>query len=165
MAVAWRYRDRRNGGAFRCGRPRHRLAALSLGTQHIRTVVGPSAREVPMLARAAANSPFAIGSALDAGTDGVLVPMIETAEQAAAAVSAARFPPRGHRSGGGVRPLSMGFGTRLPGESRCHRQNAERKHQVQASIRLVIAPRRRSLPRSRRERPRKDYTAIAGQER
>lgn len=44
-----------------------------------------------MLARAAANSPFAIGSALDAGTDGVLVPMIETAEQAAAAVSAARF--------------------------------------------------------------------------
>jgi 2-keto-3-deoxy-L-rhamnonate aldolase RhmA len=62
-----------------------------------------------VLARVAENSTFAIGSALDAGVDGVLVPMVETAEQAEAAVAAARFPPRGIRSGGGVRPLAMGF--------------------------------------------------------
>ncbi|QPC86369.1 aldolase [Mesorhizobium sp. NBSH29] len=75
--------------------------------------VGVSMGKVPVLARVAENSSFAIGSALDAGTDGVLVPMVETAEQAAAAVSAARFPPHGNRSGGGVRPLSMGFGAYL----------------------------------------------------
>jgi 2-keto-3-deoxy-L-rhamnonate aldolase RhmA len=32
--------------------------------------------------------------------------MVETAEEAAAAVSFARFPPHGRRSAGGVRPLS-----------------------------------------------------------
>ncbi|MDH6233953.1 2-keto-3-deoxy-L-rhamnonate aldolase RhmA [Mesorhizobium soli] len=75
--------------------------------------VGVSARTVPVLARVAENSALAIGSALDTGIDGVLVPMVETAEQAAAAVAAGRFPPHGHRSGGGVRPLSMGFDTYL----------------------------------------------------
>lgn len=77
------------------------------------TAVGLSARTVPVIARVAENSSLAIGSALDAGTDAVLVPMVETAEQAAAAVAAGRFPPHGHRSGGGVRPLAMGFGTYL----------------------------------------------------
>ena len=41
--------------------------------------------------------------ALDAGAEGVIVPLIETDEEAAAAVAAARFPPEGARSGGGVR--------------------------------------------------------------
>ena len=75
--------------------------------------VGVSARTTPVLARVAENSALAIGSALDTGVDGVLVPMVETAEQAAAAVAAGRFPPHGHRSGGGVRPLFMGFDTYL----------------------------------------------------
>jgi 2-keto-3-deoxy-L-rhamnonate aldolase RhmA len=51
----------------------------------------------------------AIGQALDAGAEGVIVPLIEDQRQAAAAVSAARFPPQGGRSAGGVRPLSQGF--------------------------------------------------------
>lgn len=75
--------------------------------------VGLVASTVPVIARVAENSDFAIGSALDAGADGVLVPMVETAEQAEAAVAAARFPPRGRRSGGGVRPLVMGFSSYL----------------------------------------------------
>src|SRR5690606_20750658 len=74
---------------------------------------GASAWALPTLARVAENTPLAIGSALDAGIDGVLVPMVETAAQAAAAVAAARFPPLGHRSGGGVRPLAMGFDSYL----------------------------------------------------
>lgn len=57
------------------------------------------------LVRVAANTGHAIGSALDAGAQGVIVPLIDTAEQAVAAVAAARFPPVGGRSGGGVRPL------------------------------------------------------------
>jgi 2-keto-3-deoxy-L-rhamnonate aldolase RhmA/NAD(P)-dependent dehydrogenase (short-subunit alcohol dehydrogenase family) len=62
--------------------------------------------------RTADNSPHAISTALDAGALGVLVPLIETAEQAAAAVAACKFPPAGLRSGGGVRPLKdfIGYG-------------------------------------------------------
>jgi 2-keto-3-deoxy-L-rhamnonate aldolase RhmA len=39
-----------------------------------------------------------IGNLLDAGVDGVLVPHVASAEQAAAVVSAGRFPPAGERS-------------------------------------------------------------------
>jgi 4-hydroxy-2-oxoheptanedioate aldolase len=46
--------------------------------------------------------PADIGRALDLGCDGVIVPNVEGAEQAAAVVGACRFPPDGHRSGGGV---------------------------------------------------------------
>ena len=48
---------------------------------------------------------FSIGSALDAGAVGVIVPMIETAEQALACVEAAKYPPEGRRSTGGVRAI------------------------------------------------------------
>jgi 2-keto-3-deoxy-L-rhamnonate aldolase RhmA/NAD(P)-dependent dehydrogenase (short-subunit alcohol dehydrogenase family) len=57
------------------------------------------------LCRVAENSPHAIGSALDAGAMGVIVPFVETAEQAEAAVVAAKYPPRGMRSFGNVRPI------------------------------------------------------------
>ena len=58
------------------------------------------------LVRVCENSAIAIGSALDAGAQGVIVPLVESAEQAAKAVSAAHYPPKGERSGGGVRPLA-----------------------------------------------------------
>ncbi len=63
----------------------------------------------PLIGRVATNSPASIGEALDSGVCGVLVPLVETAEQAAAAVAATRFPPSGIRSGGGVRPIALGF--------------------------------------------------------
>ena len=59
--------------------------------------------------RTADASPIAISQALDTGAEGVIVPLIETDTQAAAAVAAARFPPHGSRSGGGVRPLAHDF--------------------------------------------------------
>jgi 4-hydroxy-2-oxoheptanedioate aldolase len=46
--------------------------------------------------------PADIGRALDLGCDGVIVPNVETAEQAAAVAGACRFPPAGYRSAGGV---------------------------------------------------------------
>jgi 2-keto-3-deoxy-L-rhamnonate aldolase RhmA len=58
------------------------------------------------IVRVADNSVTSISMALDMGAQGVIVPLIETAEQAARAVSAAHYPPRGARSGGGVRPLA-----------------------------------------------------------
>lgn len=54
----------------------------------------------PVLVRVAANDPTLIGRALDAGADGVVVPLVQDAEQAGAAVAAAHYPPRGVRSWG-----------------------------------------------------------------
>lgn len=59
------------------------------------------------IVRVAANRPELIGEALDAGADGVLIPLIDNAQSAALAVAAAHYPPRGIRSGGGVRPLAQ----------------------------------------------------------
>ncbi|OAK53628.1 HpcH/HpaI aldolase family protein [Rhodococcoides kyotonense] len=53
--------------------------------------------------RVEANDATAIGRALDAGAAGVIVPLIDTAEDAAAAVSAATYPPAGIRSYGPMR--------------------------------------------------------------
>jgi 4-hydroxy-2-oxoheptanedioate aldolase len=49
------------------------------------------------------NEPPAIMSALDAGALGVVIPMIETREDALSAVSACRYPPAGQRSYGPIR--------------------------------------------------------------
>jgi 2-keto-3-deoxy-L-rhamnonate aldolase RhmA len=52
--------------------------------------------------------PGPIGRVLDAGADAVIVAMIESAEQAAAAVAATRYPPTGIRSFGPLR-ASLGY--------------------------------------------------------
>lgn len=49
------------------------------------------------------NNLTAIGKALDAGAVGVIVPLVDTAEDAAAAVAAAKYPPMGGRSYGPMR--------------------------------------------------------------
>jgi 2-keto-3-deoxy-L-rhamnonate aldolase RhmA len=59
---------------------------------------------VAKLVRVASHDGTAIGKLLDCGADGVIVPMIETAEQAADAVAACRYGPAGKRSFGPVRP-------------------------------------------------------------
>ena len=91
--------------------------AIVIDAQHglwdrlsIEHAIGIASKTAPVLVRVAENSVNAIGQALDAGAEGVIVPLIETDEEAAAAVAAARFPPEGVRSGGGVRPLGRDFG-------------------------------------------------------
>jgi 2-keto-3-deoxy-L-rhamnonate aldolase RhmA len=71
----------------------------------VEEAIGIVPSDIPVLARVAENTPLAIGQALDAGAEAVIVPLVETAKQARKAVEAARFPPHGNRSGGGVRPL------------------------------------------------------------
>jgi 2-keto-3-deoxy-L-rhamnonate aldolase RhmA len=71
--------------------------------------VGLACPHVPVLVRTAENTPVAISQALDAGAEGVIIPLIDNADAAARAVAAARFPPHGVRSGGGVRPVAQGF--------------------------------------------------------
>lgn len=52
----------------------------------------------PVLVRVLRNDGALIGRALDSGADGVIVPMVQSAEEAEQAVRAAHYPPRGTRS-------------------------------------------------------------------
>jgi 4-hydroxy-2-oxoheptanedioate aldolase len=58
------------------------------------------------LARVRYAHPADIGRALDLGCEGVIVPQVETAEQAAEVAAACRFPPDGYRSAGVAAPLA-----------------------------------------------------------
>lgn len=55
------------------------------------------------LTRVLSNDPFEIMKSLDAGARGVIVPLVNSPEEAASAVAACRYPPRGVRSYGPVR--------------------------------------------------------------
>ena len=54
------------------------------------------------------NNPNDIMRALDLGAYGVIVPLINNAKEAAAAVAACRFPPVGYRSNGPIRAAQYG---------------------------------------------------------
>ena len=60
------------------------------------------------LARLAWNRPEGIMKALDYGVEGLICPMIDTAEDAVAFVRAAKYPPLGNRSFGPFRAGSVG---------------------------------------------------------
>jgi 4-hydroxy-2-oxoheptanedioate aldolase len=77
--------------------------------------------DVAPMARIAANDLTLIGRALDAGAFGVVVPLVNTAQEAAAAAAACRYPPVGLRSFGPNR-VAMVMGTLDPkklGEVAC----------------------------------------------
>lgn len=57
-------------------------------------------RGVAGLVRVPWNQPWMIMHALDAGAQGVIIPMVGSAQEAAAAVAACRYPPHGLRSYG-----------------------------------------------------------------
>ncbi|MBV9919352.1 MAG: 2,4-dihydroxyhept-2-ene-1,7-dioic acid aldolase [Pseudonocardia sp.] len=62
-----------------------------------------AATGTPTMVRVQTNAPELICRALDRGADGVVVPLVDSADEAAAAVAACRYPPRGVRSYGPVR--------------------------------------------------------------
>lgn len=64
---------------------------------------------IPCLVRVSSNDPHAIGWALDAGADGVIVPMVESAADARKALEAARYPPLGQRSVGPFAAAARGL--------------------------------------------------------
>ncbi|MFE7415854.1 HpcH/HpaI aldolase/citrate lyase family protein [Rhodococcus sp. NPDC057529] len=66
------------------------------------TAIDASGSTVGMI-RVESNDPTPIGRALDAGAAGVIVPLVNTAEEAAKAVAAATYPPTGVRSYGPMR--------------------------------------------------------------
>ena len=84
-------------------------APLDVGTVHQLLAVA-AGRRVPALVRVPDRSPSVISRVLDSGAAGVLVPHVDTGADAAAVVSAARFPPHGSR-GYGPTVRAGGWGT------------------------------------------------------
>jgi 4-hydroxy-2-oxoheptanedioate aldolase len=75
-----------------------------VGEEAMRGMVQACAiRGTPVLVRVPWNEPGAIMRALDAGAEGVIVPMVNTAEEAQQAATAAKYPPVGNRSWGPLR--------------------------------------------------------------
>jgi 2-keto-3-deoxy-L-rhamnonate aldolase RhmA len=60
------------------------------------------------LARVPSHNPFHAARILDAGAQGVMIPHVDTAEEARAIVADLRYPPFGHRSAYGTGP-SLGY--------------------------------------------------------
>lgn len=88
----------------------HTPVDLSTASMIFATIADVSGGQCTPLARVAHGTMDQIKQALDAGAQGVIVPMINTAEEAASAVRFARYPPLGERGAGGITP-HFGFGT------------------------------------------------------
>jgi len=74
----------------------------------LRMLPAISTTDTTPLVRVSGNNLPEINKVLDAGAMGVIVPLVNTAEQAAAAVSACRYPPDGTRSFGPTRAALYG---------------------------------------------------------
>ena len=74
-----------------------------------------SATGIPGFVRVPWNQPADIMKALDAGAQGVIVPMVNSKEEAERAAGACRYPPQGYRSWGPTRAALQvsGYGTEL----------------------------------------------------
>ena len=64
--------------------------------------------DIPPVIRVPSCDGHFISQALDLGAWDIMVPMVESAEQAREAVRAAHFPPLGSRSAVGTRPIALG---------------------------------------------------------
>lgn len=95
---------------FVCLDTQHGTHLSQLTTQHFTAM---ALYDVPSLVRVARNNPSDIGRALDLGAAGVVVPMIETADQAEEAVASFKYGSEGSRSYGmqtsRVDPLSTEY--------------------------------------------------------
>jgi 2-keto-3-deoxy-L-rhamnonate aldolase RhmA len=81
-------------------------AASTLDWQRVMQAVGDRCASV---LRVPANTEENIKKALDIGADGVIVPMVNTAEQAQDAVAWSRYPPKGKRGIGLARAQGYGL--------------------------------------------------------
>jgi 4-hydroxy-2-oxoheptanedioate aldolase len=82
--------------------------SITLDAQHglfderalIATLHALSAKTPKRLVRVAWNEPALVGKALDFGADGVIVPLVNSVDEARRLADAARYPPKGTRSFG-----------------------------------------------------------------
>jgi len=84
-----------------------------LGRESVQLLVAAaSSTGTAVLVRVADNTVVEIQGALDAGADGIIVPRVDSAAEAAAVVRAARYPPLGARGLGPGR--ATGYGRSVP---------------------------------------------------
>lgn len=83
-----------------CIDTQHGLIGYSTAVEMLQAI---SRTETTALVRAPWNEPGIIGKLLDAGAEGIIIPMVNSKEEAEAAVAACRYPPAGRRSYGPVR--------------------------------------------------------------
>lgn len=85
----------------------HSGITLSEAQNLLRVIQG---RGRPGLVRLTVNDPNLIKRVMDIGADGIIVPMVNSADQARAAVEAMHYPPRGKRGVGLARAQKHGPG-------------------------------------------------------
>lgn len=79
------------------------------GTLEMQRMLQAAGNNCPCLIRVPSNDRVYIKQALDIGAAGIIVPQINSAEEAQAAVDAAKYPPRGQRGVGLARAHEYGI--------------------------------------------------------
>ncbi len=87
--------------------------ALNVDLEHSQLTLGETAQicvnalsaGITPLVRVPSHDPSFMGRVLDGGAQGLIVPHVQSVEEARAIAAATRFPPGGHRSMGGTGPL------------------------------------------------------------
>lgn len=110
----------------------HGPADGSMLEDHLRAAASAG---IPAIVRVTGNNPAQILHALDGGAAGIIVPHVDTADQAAAAASAAHYPPHGSR-GFALSTRAGRYGTAKVAE---HLQQAEQRTLVIAQIENATA--------------------------
>jgi len=77
----------------------------------VQAIAQATGHQCPSIVRVSHNEPVLIAKALDTGAAGIIVPHVNTADEARAIVRAAHYPPAGARSLGVAR--AQGYGGRL----------------------------------------------------
>ncbi len=95
----------------------HTSLSLESLKDHLMALKGSDAAA---LVRVPWNDPVLIKPVLDLGADGVIVPMVQTADDVSRAVAACRYPPEGVRGFGPLRPLDYG---RIDAQQFCQEAN------------------------------------------
>ena len=101
----------RSGHDWVCVDTQHGLIGYDVMLPMLQAI---SAGGAPSFVRVPWNEPGTIMKALDAGAGGVIVPMVNSADEAKSAVGACRYAPDGFRSMGPIRARTLGGEWRSP---------------------------------------------------
>jgi 2-keto-3-deoxy-L-rhamnonate aldolase RhmA len=82
-------------------------------TDHLRTLQAVSSGDLAMFVRLRGHDLLALGCFLDMGADGIVVPEVETADEARALVRSMAYPPAGTRGFGAAAHRAASYGLEL----------------------------------------------------